>query len=203
MLSADVRHDYVRTMIAVTEQVDISRLRRLYTEMETEGSLQLAKEGFSGETIELVRLVDMRYVGQSYEITVQMGPDPISAEQIAILTDQFHQSHARAYGYARTGEPIEFVNLRMVALGKLPQSDMVDSWPEYAGPPEPVAWRKVYFEGADHPTAVFQRDQIGQCHPVLGPAIIEQLDSTIVIPPGYRGHIETYGNMLIEKETGA
>jgi N-methylhydantoinase A len=95
-----------------------------------------------------------------------------------------------------------------IALGKLPQSELVEPWPQADRPPEPIAWRDVHFDGQNYQTPIHNRNQIGRDHILAGPTIIEQLiieqlDSTTVIPPGYRGYIEPYGNMIIEKEVEA
>ena len=142
----------------------------------------------------------MRYVGQSYELTIYVNGESIDEAVLKDLENRLHQIHAKAYGYARQGEQIELVNLRLIALGKLPQSDLVESWPQTDVPPEPIDWREVHFDGQNYRTPIYQRDQIGQDHVLAGPTIIEQLDSTTVIPPGYRGYIEAFGNMIIEKE---
>ncbi len=200
MLSADVRHDYVRTMIQRLDQIELPGLQALYIEMENQGASQLSKEGFLKSQIELLRRADMRYVGQSYELTIDLDGESMDEAVRKDLENRFHQIHAKAYGYARQGEQIELVNLRLIALGKLPQSDLVESWPQTDAPPKPIDWREVHFDGQNYRTPIYQRDQIGQGHVLAGPTIIEQLDSTTVIPPGYRGSIEAFGNMLIEKE---
>jgi len=200
MLSADVRHDYVQTFIRVADQVEVSRLEAIYAEMEAQAAVQLDREGFSGPAAELSRLADMRYVGQSYELSIPLPGGRIDGRVIASLAEQFHQSHERAYGYARNGEAVEFVNLRLVALGKLPQSELAGEWPRGQGEPEPVGRRPVVFDGRALDTAVYQRSRLSQGQPLPGPAVVEQLDSTIVIPPDYRALIEPRGNMIIERQ---
>jgi N-methylhydantoinase A len=175
----------------------------MYLEMENQGAVQLSKEGFEKTQIELLRRADMRYVGQSYELTIDVSAESIDATVLKDLKNRFHQIHEKAYGYARLGEQIELVNLRLIALGKLPQSELVEPWPQTDKSPEPIDWRDVHFDGQNYRTPIHQRDHIGRDHTLAGPAIIEQLDSTTVIPPGYRGYIEPYGNMIIEKEVEA
>lgn len=203
MLSADVRHDYVRTMIQRLDQIELSGLQAMYLEMENQGASQLTKEGFLKKQIELLRKADMRYVGQSYELTIDVSGESIDKTVLNDLKNRFHQIHEKNYGYARLGEQIELVNLRLIALGKLPQSELVEPWPQTDKLPEPIAWRDVHFDGQNYRTPIHNRDQIGRDHILAGPTIIEQLDSTTVIPPGYRGCIEPYGNMIIEKEVEA
>ena len=120
MLSADVRHDYVQTLIGPLDGADRSRLEEIYSGMESQARGQLAKEGFSGPAVALTRLADLRYQGQSYELSLELSPGPVSETALADLTEDFHREHARAYGHARQGEPLELVNLRLVGLGLLP-----------------------------------------------------------------------------------
>jgi N-methylhydantoinase A len=198
MLSADVRHDYVRTRIEVTDQLNLEELNTLYREMEAHAVRQLAVEGFHGSKVELLRRVDMRYVGQSYELSIPVPAGPITAEIISTLIGDYHRSHEQAYGYARQGEKVEVVNLRIVALGKLPRSEIVGKWPSQGTPPQPVDHRPVLFDGQFHRTPIYQRDHLLQGRPLAGPVIVEQLDSTTVVPPGCRAAVEPGGNILID-----
>jgi N-methylhydantoinase A len=200
MLSADVRHDYVQTFIAVSDAVAADRVEAVYRDLEAQGISQLAREGFSDPKVALTRLADLRYLGQSYELSVPVPTGGIDAGSIAALVEDFHNSHRRSYGYTRPGEPVEFVNLRLVALGKLPVSDISGRWPAGDGEPEPIGRRPVCFEGEPMETPVFKREGLFRDRPVRGPAVVEQLDSTVVIPPGYSGRIETWGNMIIQQE---
>jgi N-methylhydantoinase A len=198
MLSADVRHDYVQTKIGIADQLNLEELNTLYREMESHAVRQLAVEGFHGSKVELLRRVDMRYVGQSYELSIPAPARPITAEIISTLIDDYHRSHEQAYGYARQGEKVEVVNLRLVALGKLPRSEIVGKWPSHGTPPQPVGHRPVLFEGQFHRTPIYQRDHLLRGRPLPGPVIIEQLDSTTVVPPGSRAAVEPGGNILID-----
>jgi N-methylhydantoinase A len=200
MLSADVRHDYVRTRIGVADQLDLEELNTLYREMESHAVGQLGAEGFQGPAVELLRRVDMRYLGQSYELSIPAPAGSITAEIVSALIDDFHRSHEHAYGYARQGEKVEVVNLRLVALGKLPRSEMAGKWPSQGTPPQPVDHRPVCFDGQFHRTPVYQRSRLLQGQPLPGPVIIEQLDSTTVVPPGCRAAVEPGGNIMIELE---
>lgn len=198
MLSADVRHDYVQTRIAVADQLNLEELDALYREMESHAFRQLATEGFQGPTAELSRRVDMRYLGQSYELTIAAPSGPLTPSTISSLIEDFHRSHEQAYGYARQGEKVEVVNLRLVALGRLPRSEIAGEWPSAGTPPQPVDHRPVFFQGRFHRTPVYQRSHLLQRQPLSGPVIIEQLDSTTVVPPGCRAAVEPGGNILID-----
>jgi N-methylhydantoinase A len=93
---------------------------------------------------------------------------------------------------------VEVVNLRLVALGRLPRSEIAGEWPSAGTPPQPVDHRPVFFQGRFHRVPVYQRSHLLQRQPLSGPVIIEQLDSTTVVPPGCRAAVEPGGNILID-----
>ncbi len=197
MLSADVRHDFVRTSISVSEDVDVNHLLSIFQDMEDQGRGQLHQEGFSGQSIVLIRSADMRYIRQAYELSVPIKNGPLKRQDIPGIVDSFHSLHEKAYGYARRKEAVEFVNLRVVALGRLPQFRLPERTSPIKGGLVPIDYREVFFEGAAVKTPIYQRDDLPQDEELLGPAIIEQMDSTIVIFPGYQAVTDRYGNLLI------
>ncbi|HIJ55281.1 MAG TPA: hydantoinase/oxoprolinase family protein, partial [Deltaproteobacteria bacterium] len=199
MLSADVRHDYVRTHITETGHADVDHLESLFRDMESNGSAQLGREGFSGASSVLLRYADMRYHRQAYELSIPLIKGRLSREGIENLVRHFHQSHQAAYGYTREKEPVEFVNLRVVALGKLPAISTSDDRPKGKKPPVPINSRRVVFNGQPVETKVYQRDSLLHEQLIQGPAVVEQLDSTIVVPPRYRAETDRYGNLMIQK----
>jgi len=200
MLSADVRHDYVQTQISVSDKLDLERMNATYLDMETNATGQLRDEGLEDESIKLLRLADMRYLGQSYELSVPVPDGGVTVEVISNLVTDFHRSHERAYGYNRADEQVEFVNLRLVALGKLPRTEIGGEWPAKGDPPSPYGHRRVFFGGQAYNTPVYRRENLLQARPLMGPAIIEQLDSTTIVPPGDRATVEQGGNIIIELE---
>ena len=199
MLSADVRHDYVQTLIITSDRVKRDQLDSIYQDLEAQGESQLAREGFSGKAVILSRLADMRYAGQSYELSLPVPSGNITINILESLLEQFHQTHRQAYGYSREGELIEFVNLRVVAQGKLPGSRLSEKGMTSQKPSGPVGTREVWFQGQAVQASVYERNNLMKDQIIAGPAIVEQLDSTIVIPPGFQGAVEDLGNLIIEQ----
>jgi N-methylhydantoinase A len=197
MLSADVRHDFVQTHIAVSEDVDVNHLQSIFREMEDQGIDQLRREGFSGKSVVLTRSADMRYIRQAYELSVPIKIGTLKGEDIFAIIDSFHSLHEKAYGYARRKEAVEFVNLRVVALGKLPQFVLPEKAPLIKEGLQPTDYREVFFEGAAVKTPIYNRDDLPKDREISGPAIIEQMDSTIVIFPRYWTVVDRFGNLLI------
>ena len=152
--------------IEVADQLNLEELNALYREMESHAVRQLAVEGFHGSKVELLRRVDMRYVGQSYELSIQAPGGPITAEIISTLIDDYHRSHELAYGYARQGEKVEVVNPTW-SLRQTSRSEIVGKWPSQGTPPQPVGRRPVLFEGRGcRSNAHLSRDHLLQGRPL-------------------------------------
>ncbi len=203
MLSADVRHDYVQTYIINSDSADVAALNRIYQSLEIEGEAQLRKEGFEGSSILLERHVDMRYSRQAYELKVPMTEGDINPESIRRAVEAFHQEHEKTYGHARRTEPVEFVNLRVVAWGKLPAASLEKRGDSSSSAPEPFCTRKVIFKDTKPiETPIYHREGLLQGQRLYGPAVLEQLDSTILVFPGYEAVSDPFGNLLITGRGG-
>ena len=197
MLSADVRHDFVQTHISVSDQVDVDHFLNIFRGMENQGIEQLNREGFSGQAVVIIRSADMRYNRQAYELPVPVKSGTLNRQDISTIVERFHNLHEKAYGYARRKEAVEFVNLRIVALGKLPKLSLTEK--TYVKETlKPVDYREVFFEGSPHRTPIYRRNHLTSDLEISGPAIVEQMDSTIVIFPKYRATTDNYGNLLIK-----
>lgn len=202
MLCADVRHDYVRTHIRTADDIKVRDLEKMYLELESHGRLQLAREGFDSTGMKVSRFADMRYIGQSYELSVPMEEGPVTGRSIDSLVGGFHRMHELSYGYAKEEERVELVNLRVVCLGMLPRSESRTVPVGVGVPLKPREYRTVFFDGREYKSAIYDRDHLAPGRVVEGPAVVEQMDSTILIPPGFRGESEPFGNLIIEaKET--
>ncbi|ATW24967.1 hydantoinase/oxoprolinase family protein [Candidatus Formimonas warabiya] len=202
MLVADVRHDYVRTHVKSMAEITGAELTDLFGEMEKQGSEQLAQEGFSPSDMVFLRSADVRYRGQAYEISIPVWGGTLTLDEIQRSKEHFHLEHEKAYGYRREKETVEMVNLRLVALGKLPRMELVKEQESNQAIPEPVACREVYFSHGFLPTAVYNRKKFRYGVMLRGPAIVEQLDSTTVIFPDQDATVDAFGNMIIKLKGG-
>jgi len=197
MLSADVRHDYVRTHISVSENANANQIQSIFEDMEAQGKEQLGREGFHGPSVVLSRSADMRYIRQSYELSVPVQGGALTGQDLATIAEAFHNLHKKAYGYARKTEAAEFVNLRVVALGKLPEFRVKQKTSKTGKDPEPIHIRDVTFGGRPLKTPVYSRDSLSDGVEIQGPAIVEQMDSTIALLPDYKAVSDRFGNLLI------
>ena len=200
LLYSDVEHHYVRTYRRRTRAVDREELGRLWSQMEAEARAQLGAEGFAEAARRVRRWADLRYHGQSFELTVPVAAGPVDSRALLDLEEAFAREHERTYGHrAGPEEPVELIALRLVAQGvperpRVPERILVerDRTSEHPGP------RRAYF-GRDHgwlPTPILRRAALTERRP--GPLIVDEYDATCVVPPGAAAGLDAHGNILIE-----
>jgi N-methylhydantoinase A len=202
LLVADLTHDFVRTYMKPVDRADLDFLNVAFQEFERAGRELLTREGIPANRQSFARELDLRYSGQSFELKIPLGPGPLESEQLASLKHSFHQSHELTYGHSALGEPIEIVNLRVKAQGaiskarlkQLPRADR-DRASMLKGE------RKVCFSPAEGfvPTSVYDRYQLRTDDKISGPAIVEELDSTMVIYPSYQGRVDEFGSIHLAR----
>jgi N-methylhydantoinase A len=199
LLVTDLKHDYATTVIQRTDRLDAEMVNRLYHEMEAQGHKALLAEGMGHARIGFERQVDMRYVGQSYELSIPLDDGRVE-DALEGMLQRFHDEHERAYGFAAPGEPVELVALRLTAVGSIAKPrlrELAQRSGDVGATPRAV--RQVYFAEAggfvDCPS--YDRYRLAAGGRVEGPAIVEEMDSTTVIHPGFRAEVDRYGNLLI------
>jgi N-methylhydantoinase A len=199
LLACDIRHEYYRTHLVLAEGDLESHVAAVFDEMEREARAALQDERVSPDRQLFVRSVDMRYVGQEYYLTIPCGVGHFSSDHVRSLVSAFHQEHARAYGHSAPGEPVEIVNLRLTAVGLIPRPALKPRQGPVASA-EPVATRPVYFEDARRfvETPVYRRDSLAPGTLIAGPAVIEELDSTVLLLPGDRAIVDEHGNLVMD-----
>jgi len=192
MLVADIIKDYVRTIMIPAEEAQ-DRVEMVFAELEQQGQADLAREGFAPEQVTLERFLDLRYVGQSYEIVV-----PFDAEVTEAVAN-FHAAHERRFGYNNPRERVQVVNVRVKAHSSpaRPVLEKIDAGTHKTLTPK--AFRLVIFNPADatpQDTAVYAREELMPGLSFAGPAIVTQYDTTTVLPPGWLAEIDAYGNII-------
>lgn len=201
MLTADIRHDYVRTYLREISKVRESNLNSLYMEMEKEARAELSSEGVSEENMVIRRSADLRYQGQSYELNVEVPSKDLDAKEILELRQKLHKEHERAYGYSIEEEEVEFVNARITSLGKLPTPEFKREKPKVRSLENALkGTREVLFNNEFLETKILDRNAIPTNSKIQGPVIIEQLDSTTVVLPGQTAYVDEYKNILIRDQ---
>jgi N-methylhydantoinase A len=159
--------------------------------LEEMGRRQLVSEGVSEERIEMRYSADVRYVGQGSELAVPVQSGAVPHE----LTKAFHAAHEHNYGHSRPTHPVELVNLRVAAFGRLTRPTigaMVSAADEPA-----LSRRQVYFGGRAFDCAILDRAGLTEGWATAGPAIIEEFGSTTVLLPGWKARVDTIGNLRL------
>ncbi|NUQ29056.1 MAG: hydantoinase/oxoprolinase family protein [Acidobacteriaceae bacterium] len=189
ILLADTVRDYSRTVMLPASGTET--LAAQLQELETRAMEELQQQGFSIEAEHSAeRSIDLRYVGQGYELNVPYG---------ANYLDEFHSLHRKRYGYASTETPVEVVNVRVrvtvpTAPVELPKSELIAG----DGSQAVLKTRPIYFDGAWRESNVYQREQLRSGDRFAGPALIAEYSSTTVVPPGCIAEVDAFGNLVIE-----
>lgn len=199
MLAADVEHSLVSTILAPFETVAHVRVQAALDDLAARGLRGLAGDGYTPEAAVLRFAADMRYLGQSSELTLPL-PSPIFDDAASrAVADAFRATYAEVFGYA-SNDPLELVNLRVTAVGTAPGrlSFATLALEDSALHGERGA-RAVHFtrDAPPHETALLPRSALTN-QPVHGPAVIESYDTTIALPPGATARTGANGTIAIE-----
>ncbi len=204
LLATDLKHEVVRTYMTRSEATDPKSLAAVFAEMEAPTRALLAEEGVADDRIEILREIDMCYFGQSFQLRVPLTGE-IDAGIGAAMSEAFHDRHQETYGYCdRTGQT-QFVNLRLTAIGKVdrPRIRELDQGGEDAAHAV-KGEREVYFAGAGGlvDCTLYDRVKLRFGNRLRGPAIIEQMDTTTVVPPDAAVFVDRHGSLEIILDTG-
>jgi N-methylhydantoinase A len=195
LLLSDVQKEYSRTvMISGEPLAEKAVLAARFAEMEAAAVAELATEGVPAGQVTLTRWLDMRYRGQSYEITIPADGGPAGRP----LAAAFHEAHRSAYGYADPTAPTEIVHVRLRATGHVPHPALPRAGTATAGPPTPIAVRTIQFETATE-TPLYQRADLAAGSLLAGPALIVQEDTTTLLPPAWRARVDDGSNLILER----
>jgi N-methylhydantoinase A len=199
LVGTDLRRDYVRTVYATAASADPSALEATFRALEAEGSDMLDRAGVAMGRRRFDRSVDARYAGQSYELNVPVAGGAIDAEAIAAMAEAFHHRHAQTYGHDNRAEPVQFVSLRLAAIGLIPPLT-IRQQPAAAGTPSAKPARDVWFRSTGAVAAeVHDRSRLAEGTIIAGPAVIESLESTVLIPPGWQARMDGDGFILMAR----
>ncbi len=194
-LLVDIRHDLSAMFTGLASETDPAVIEAKYATLEKEASARLRHEGVSDENAVLQREISMRYAGQWRSLTVQIGSGR-GALDAAIET--FHQQHEREFAFRQDNQPVEIYQLLLSAIGKTPKPAFIPATVMNPDPGTPASVREVYFgETGWITTPIYDRDLLPAGATFDGPAIVDQLDSTTVVPPRTTAEIDGWGNIRI------
>jgi N-methylhydantoinase A/oxoprolinase/acetone carboxylase beta subunit len=187
MLVADVTRDYSASVLRRANELSAKDLDARYQPLLSQASRDLAAEGFSGARAVRARWIDVRYVGQSYEITLPYT---------AAYRSAFDRLHGKTYGYANPDRAVEVVNIRVVASGRAAKPRLPRARTLRKSTPVPVATRRARFGGRVWKTSTYQWEELAAGARARGPAVIMGAEATAVIPPGWAFHVDRQGNVI-------
>ena len=198
LLVAPVEHEHIRTFVARTPDIDVADMRGVLATLDALGLAAMETEGVARDRISTRHGADMRYVGQSYELEVDV-PDTTDASTPDELARRFHDAHERVYAHAQRGNAVETVNLRVVHSFRPSAPSPAGNRAGRADGDEAREARRTVF--AEHPdgvdAAVFDRSDLAPGTVIDGPAIVEQPDTTIVVYPGHRCTVGDDGLLFV------
>ena len=197
MLISDLQHDYVQTFTRDWEAIVPDKINDTLREIEEQARATLASEGIPAEKVRMRATFDVRYVGQFHEVEVPVQ-SPLVASELEAIATRFHHLHETLYGYAMPEAPLEMINLRVKALGltekpRLTPSPLVGTDPASALKGK----RQAYFSGTPYQVAVYAGEQFDCGMALDGPALIEQANTTVLVPPGYHLVCDAYRNYVM------
>jgi N-methylhydantoinase A len=201
LLTADFRHDYSRTFLALIDRLDPGALNAAFREMENKATAQMLSEGLSREAIVFHRTADMRYQGQGYELPVPLDGKDYQRADLEAMAGALGRLHREGYGYDMPPATAEIVTLRLTAIGGRRKPEFRR---EAAGTkesePAKKGERRVYMDGRFRDIPVYDRSLLASGMRVAAPAIVEQFDSTTVLFEGYDLTVDNFRNLIIQRK---
>jgi N-methylhydantoinase A len=194
------RRDFIRTIGRRTETIDLDSLASISADFEREAVSALRDEGFDEHTTTVERWLDLRYLGQAHELSVPVASIEVTAHTIAAAVRAFHRLHEELYGHSFDDIPVELVNVRVKGFGRRAEPPMWWDWGSLGESAEQLAsTRRVYFQeiGERVEAKVLLRHALRAGDAIDGPAVIHQLDSTVLVPPGFVAEPLESGSLVL------
>ena len=196
-MNAALSTEYITTILAALDQAGIAKLRAAAQGLSDQVDDWFVQEEILTEQRKVWWSVGTRYFGQNFELSLQIDLSQDDDALIDTIRSSFHQSHAANYGFASESEPIQVVNIAVKAIGDLDRPDLPIL--QKAASPDPVDFRDTLFSlGTRSRTPVFERTDLVDGQVIKGPAIVEQMDATVLIFPGDTCNVDRWGNLVIE-----
>jgi N-methylhydantoinase A len=189
MVLGPVGRDESRTVLQSADRLDRRRIQRLFSDLESRASRTLRREGIPRKRLAFERFADLRYHGQSHEVTVSGHGD---------LLKNFHARYRRLFGEAREGTAVELVTARVRARERGASLPRLRKTTPRVRTPRPAFVSTVVFDGSALEVPAFRRDSLGEGAVVRGPARILEYSSTILMPPSWRAVVDRGGNVILE-----
>lgn len=195
MLYSDVRHDYVRVFFDKLDSAETEKAEAVFGQLERQARATLAREGFADKEMRIQRALDLRYIAQQWDVTVLADAE---FDGPTIRRD-FEREHERLFGHIQPGGSIEITKLRVQAFGHIPRLDKVEA-SRATTDPEPIERRRVWIDAVtgwiDAP--VYDGATLNAGNVILGPAVINEMTTTLLVGSNDRMSVDASGNYSIE-----
>ena len=203
LVATDMVYEYGATTYQRLSKLDAASLQSRFEELEALAAAQFADDGIEADRIVIQRIAEARYLGQGYELRVDVGSGTIDEAWVERLRADFHDIHEREYSRRFEESDIEVPNIRVRGIGLMPELSTPevqagDASADHALRHEGEAWFLVEGSLEQVPTRYYDREALEAGNRLVGPAIVNQYDSTTVIPPGVEAHVDRFGNIVIE-----
>jgi N-methylhydantoinase A len=198
MLQTDIQHDVVQTLYRRADETTESEVNAVFETLERRARAILESDRVAAERMRMLRSAELRYVGQEYAVQVSFPNNAYDASALQQMPELFHAAHNTRYGHCNPEEAVEYVNLRVSAIGVIDKPAALRFENTHRSGLPPFETRRVVFAGAPRETRVYDRTclQPGDCFE--GPAIVEERSATTVIPPGHRVQVDEFMNLDIQ-----
>ena len=195
-MSSELNFDFVRTILRPLTDGAADALNAVRDDLLALATNWFEQEGIQPEARHLAWSAALRYLGQNYELTIPLADARFEPCNCRVLIDAFHRAHEHHYGFASGAETVQFANLMLKAVGELKHPPL-PRWADRV-PAEPVTRRRALFAGGDwHETPVYRRAELAPSQMLTGPAIIEQMDATVLVHPRNRFVVGDWGDLII------
>ena len=198
LIGTDLKRDYVQTLHS-TAAVEPQALEAAFTALEKRGAAMLERAGIAPERRRLVRSVDARYPRQSHELELPVARGCIEAATLAQIAEAFHERHLHTYGHDNRSEPVQVVSARVAAIGATAPLTIRDTVARRGTDPI-KAKRQIWFRQTGViDAAIYDRKRMPAGLTLAGPVVIESLESTILVPPGWHAIMDEHGFVLLTR----
>ncbi len=203
---SDVKYNYMATApVRLDNDAAYARVDQLFGEIETQGRKHLESDGFTPDKIDVQRSLEMRYIGQVHECTVEIGNFPINAETIDQVKEAFHKRHEQLYTYSERHNAVEVVNIESTLYGRIehPKPLRIAAGGDVRAAVK--SERPVIFsvDGSATSTPIYDGAKLGAGDALSGPAVIEEDTTTIVVEPGWQVAVHESGSYVMTRAGGA
>jgi N-methylhydantoinase A len=197
-LVADIKRDSIKTIYRDSAELTPAELECEFAALETDARAWLEAQRLAVESTMILRSADMRYKGQSFDLTVPLGAEPLGS--MAEVHAPFHQAYQRIYGIADETAPLEIINLRVTVVGVTAKPRQRPAAPRAIGEAPKGDRRRIREHGEEVTATVYPREVLRPGDTFSGPTVVEAADTTVYVPTGYVGSVDGWGNLLIEGE---